>query len=76
MSEAIRKRNKKFLGHVHVFTGYQGSYPYLTAKKGPIDNIKRHHVNLYGRCDICDKEILLAHIHIDSETDKMNFKEK
>lgn len=76
MSGELKKGNRSVFGHTHVFTGYQGSYPYLIAKRGAVDNINRHHVGLYGRCDICDKEILVAHVHVDAETDKMYFKEK
>lgn len=73
MSELLKKENKSIFGHTHIFTGYCGSIPYLKAKRGAVDNINRHHVNLYGKCDICDEEFLLAHIHIDAETDKVNF---
>ena len=76
MSRELKKGSSSVFGHTHVFTGYQGGYPYLTAKRGAVDGINRHHVGLYGRCDICDKELLIARIHIDAETDKMYFKEK
>jgi hypothetical protein len=54
-----------------VFTGYQGSVPHLKPKKGAVDNTGRHHVGLYGTCDVCDKEFLLAHVHIDDLTGKL-----
>jgi hypothetical protein len=38
-----------------MFTGYQGSVP-SKPKKGAVDNTGRHHVGLYGTCDVCDKE--------------------
>lgn len=74
MAGDLKKGNKKILGHTHIFTGYAGGTPYLIAKRGGVDNIDRHHVNLYGRCDVCDEEILLAKIHADANTDKLFFK--
>jgi hypothetical protein len=44
---------------------------YLKPKKGAVDNTGRHHVGLYGTCDVCDKEFLLAHVHIDDLTGKL-----
>lgn len=76
MGKELKKGNSSVFGHTHVFTGYQGGYPYLTAKRGAVDGIDRHHVSLYGRCDICDEEILIAKIHADANTDKINFKTK
>lgn len=76
MSEELKKGSRSIFGHTHVFTGYQGSIPYLTASRGAVDNIDRHHVNLYGRCDICDKEILIARIHIHAGDDTLFFKNK
>jgi hypothetical protein len=32
------KENTSIFGHTHVFTGYQGSVPYLKPKKGAVDN--------------------------------------
>lgn len=75
MSKELKKSNDKFLGHTHIFTGYQGSTPYVRAKRGAVDNIDRHHVNLYGVCDICNEEILLAHIHVDAKTNKLYFQD-
>lgn len=74
MAGKLKKGNKNILGHTHTFTGYAGGTPYLTATRGAVDGIGRHHVNLYGRCDICDKEILVAKIHADAKTDKLFFK--
>jgi hypothetical protein len=37
MSKAL-KRKHLYFGHTHVFTGYQGSVPYLKPKKGAVDN--------------------------------------
>lgn len=61
--------NKKTFGHTHIFTGYQGDIPYLNYKdgKGVIDGIDRQHINLYARCDVCNKEFLLARIHVDKD---------
>jgi len=73
MSNALKKENESILQHTHIFTGYIGDVPYLKAKRGAVDNINRHHVKLYGRCDICDIEFLLAYIHVDAETDKIKF---
>jgi hypothetical protein len=55
MSKALKEKTPLFLD-THVFTGYQGSVPYLKPKKGAVDNTGRHHVGLYGTCDVCDKE--------------------
>jgi hypothetical protein len=71
MSKALKRENTSIFGHTHVFTGYQGSVPYLKPKKGAVDNTGRHHVGLYGTCDVCDKEFLLAHVHIDDLTGKL-----
>jgi hypothetical protein len=73
MSNKLLKPNRSIFGHTHTFTGYCGDNPYLKAKRGAVDNINRHHVNLYGICDTCNKEVLIAKIHIDAETDKMQF---
>jgi hypothetical protein len=54
MSKALKEKTPLF-GHTHVFTGYQGSVPHQSPKKGA-DNTGRHHVGLYGTCDVCDKE--------------------
>lgn len=47
----------------HSVTGYQGGYPYLTARPGPTDNIGREHLRLVGKCDRCDEEVQVGHIH-------------
>lgn len=75
MSGKLKKESESILGHTHIFTGYQEGIPYLRATRGAVDGIDRHHVNLYGRCDICDKEILIAKIHADAKTDKLFFKQ-
>jgi hypothetical protein len=71
MVTLLKKENESIFGHTHVFTGYQGSIPYLKPKRGAIDGINRHHVSLYGLCDSCNKEFLLANVIIDGLTDKM-----
>jgi hypothetical protein len=43
MSKALKRENTSILD-THVFTGYQGSVPYLKPKKGAVDNTGRHHV--------------------------------
>lgn len=54
--------NKHFLKHNCVISGI--GTPYLYNKGGGvIDGIGRQHINLYGKCDICNKEILVAIIH-------------
>lgn len=65
MSKLIQK-SKSIFSHNHVFTGHGGSTPYLHYKDGGgvTDGINRQHIDLYGRCDICNKEILVAKIHI------------
>lgn len=56
--------NKKILKHDCVISGI--GTPYLYNKGGGvIDDIGRQHVNLYGRCEICNEEILVAIIHVD-----------
>ena len=66
----ILKKNNKRLGHTHVFKGYGSDAPYLTYPKkgGVLDGVKNQHVDLYGRCDICDKKILVARIHVDENS--------
>lgn len=60
--------------HDHVFTGYQGADPYLYYKPaapsqhGVIDGINRQHVSLYGKCDICGKEIRVAMMHVNADS--------
>jgi hypothetical protein len=66
----MSKQKKKLYFWTHMFTVW-GSVPYLKPKKGAVDNTGRHHVGLYGTCDVCDKEILLAHVHIDDLTGKL-----
>ena len=53
--------------HDHVFTGYGGDIPYLYYKPngGVIDGCGRQHINLYGRCNICNKEVIVARTHVD-----------
>jgi len=65
----LLKSSGSILKHDHVFTGYGGDIPYLKYKdgKGVIDGCGRQHIDLYGRCDICDKEIKIARIHVDSD---------
>ena len=75
MKGKLKKSNEYTFKHTHVFTGYKGEVPYLKAKRGAVDAINRHHVKLYGECDICGEEILLAYIHVEADTDKMRFVE-
>ena len=59
------------LAHTCVFTGYSQDVPYLTYDsnhKGVIDGINRQHINLYGTCDICNKKVLVAKIHVNKDS--------
>lgn len=51
--------------HVHVIEGI--GYPFLYYKDGGgvTDGIGRQHITLYGKCDVCNKEIRVANIHVD-----------
>ncbi len=64
---SIVKPSGNLFKHDHVFSGYCGSAPYLYYKNDNVivDGIDRGHVRLYGRCDTCNEEILVAHIHTD-----------
>jgi hypothetical protein len=73
MKGKLKKSSESIFKHTHVFTGHAGGVPYLYAKRGTVDAINRHHVNLYGECDICGEEIILAHINVEADTDKMWF---
>jgi hypothetical protein len=65
MNNTIKK--KESLLHTHSFSGYGGGIPYLYNKTndGVVDGIKRMHIDLYCKCDTCDKEILIARLHCD-----------
>ena len=67
MSKLIQKT--ELFKHDHVFTGYADGTPYLYNKtnNGVVDGIDRMHIDLYAKCDICNKEILVAKIHCDKE---------
>lgn len=58
----LYKRNKKFFGHSHIFTGYGGT-PYFKVEKGTIDGINRQHCPVYAKCDICMEEFRIGYIH-------------
>ena len=62
-------KSKKLFQHNHVITGYAGGQPYLYYKSNNpyTDGINRGHVRLYGKCDICGEEIMVASIHTDSD---------
>lgn len=66
MSKLIVKLERIF-GHNHTFEGYAGNSPYLYYKTNVpyVDGIQRGHVRLYGKCDICGKEVHIANIHTD-----------
>ena len=67
---AIIKTSGSLLKHNCVFKGYASDVPYLYYKDGGgiIDGSGRQHINLYGRCDICDKEILVAKTHVKEDS--------
>lgn len=62
----ITKKTEGLRNHNHVFKGYGDGEPYLSNRgyRGIVDGIGRQHIALYGRCDICDEEILVAKMHI------------
>ncbi len=64
---SIIKRSVGIFKHNHVFTGWAGQPPYLYYKSQQpyTDGIDVGHVNLYGKCDICGKEFMVAKIHTD-----------
>jgi hypothetical protein len=63
--------------HDHVISNHYTGQPYLYNKSGGvIDGIGRQHVNLYGRCDICDAEILVAKLHVNSNGQIYNLSKK
>jgi hypothetical protein len=70
MSKALKRENTSIFGHTCVHR-VSGICTLSKAKKGAVDNTGRHHVGLYGTCDVCDKEFLLAHVHIDDLTGKL-----
>lgn len=76
MNRTIKIRES--LLHSHTFTGYRGGIPYLYYKThlGSIDGIGRNHISLYGRCDTCDKEVLVSMIHCDEEGSLFKVKDK
>lgn len=49
----------------HKFTGYMGGVPYLKTARGwaTTDGCGVKHVPLYGSCDNCNQDILVAQIH-------------
>lgn len=67
MNNTIKKKDTSF--HTHKFTGYGGGVPYFYYKtnSGIVDGVGRMHVELYGRCDECDKEVKIAMMHCDKE---------
>jgi hypothetical protein len=58
MSKALKRKHLYFWTHtcVHRVSGICISKP----KKGAVDNTGRHHVGLYGTCDVCDKEFFIS----------------
>jgi hypothetical protein len=71
MSKALKKRKHLYFWTHTCVHRVSGICTPSKAKKGAVDNTGRHHVGLYGTCDVCDKEILLAHVHIDDLTGKL-----
>lgn len=65
MSNTIIVPQKEFFKHNHVFTGCGTPYLHYKSGGGVTDGIGRKHIDLYSRCDICNKEILVAKIHVD-----------
>jgi hypothetical protein len=70
MSKALKRENTSILDTHMCSQGIRDLY-LSKPKKGAVDNTGRHHVGLYGTCDVCDKEFLLAHVHIDDLTGKL-----
>lgn len=68
MSNQIIIPSKRFFKHDHVIDSLGHRTPYLYIKHtGVVDGIGRQHVNLYGRCDICNKEIIVARLHVNED---------
>lgn len=64
----------------HKISGSNYSHPpyytrYLSAKRGPVDNLKTHHARIIAECDRCEEEFFIGHIHVNKE-DKLGFKKK
>ena len=49
----------------HVITGYGGCIPYLRPAPNwaNSDGLNIYHIPLYGRCDECGQDILVAMMH-------------
>jgi hypothetical protein len=60
MSKAPKKKTPLFLD-IHMRSqGIRDLYPYLKPPERRCDNTGRHHVGLYGTCDVCDKEFFIS----------------
>lgn len=66
MSKIIKPSGNIFK-HDCVFTGIGEPYLYYKEGGGVIDGIGRQHINLYGKCDICNKEVIIAKIHVNEK---------
>lgn len=66
---SLIKPNGKLFEHSHRFEGYASGQPYLYNRTNNpyVDGINRGHIGLYGKCDICGEEILVANMHVDPE---------
>lgn len=66
---SLSKLSGKLFTHNCTFTGYGNGTPYLYYKAGGgvVDGIKRMHLQLYSKCDICDKEVLVAMTHVQED---------
>ena len=65
----LTKKSRKLFEHNHTFSGYCGGIPYLNYDEGGgvTDGIGRQHIDLYANCDICNKKIRVARIHVQSD---------
>lgn len=65
MNNKIIVPQKGFFKHDHVILGLGTPYLYYKDKGGVTDGIGRQHIALYGKCEICNKEVRVAMIHVD-----------
>lgn len=63
---AVSIPNKSYFKHDCRTTGYGDGTPYFYYKPfgGVVDGIGRMHINLYFKCDVCGKEVLVGKTHV------------
>lgn len=55
----------RLFGHKWV-DGWYGSEPYVKVEYYTVDNVGTEHLNLMCRCDRCDKDKLIARVHLST----------